>query len=798
MLKNHFKVAWRSLRKNPSSSFINIGGLSIGMAVAMLIGLWIYDEWSFDKQFDHYTRIAQVMENQAINGVYQTQKQIPIPVADELRAKFGSDFTHIILSSQTGEHILTFGENKFTKTGNFIEPQGPQMFTLPMLEGSRDGLKDPHSILLSASVAKALFASTDPLGQTIRIDDSLFVKVMGVYQDQPDNSSLKDVSFLAPWDLYAANDQETRSQRHEWEDNNWQVFVQMADHADMEKVSAKIRSIKADNDGMVKAGDPFKPEMFLFPMSRWHLYSEFKGGVSTGGRIQYVRLFGLIGLFVLLLACINFMNLSTARSEKRAREVGIRKAIGSLRAQLIAQFFTESLLVTALALMVALVWIMLSLPFFNTVADKKISIPWMNGYWWLSGIGFSLFTGLIAGSYPALYLSSFQPVKVLKGVFKAGRLASLPRKALVVTQFTVSITLIIGTVIVFRQIQYARNRPVGYSREGLISIQTHTKDLYDHFSAFRDELLGTGAVAEVAASTSSTTEMGDENGFLDWTGKSQTATADNFAMKGVTQQYAKTIGLQFLEGRDFRTGPTGFDAMTMVASESTVKGMGLKDPIGKTITWTGYKFTVIGVVKDMIIGSPYEAVIPTIYYIAPYPIYTVNVRIDPRVGAAEAVNKIGRVFSKYSPEDPFDYKFADQQYDAKFRSEVLIGKLAGIFAVLAVFISCLGLFGLAAFVAEQRIKEIGVRKVLGASVFNLWRMQSREFVRLVLLSCVVAIPIAWIFLHQWLQQYLYRTQITWWIFAAAGVGALIITLLTVSFQSIKAAMANPVKSLRSE
>ncbi|MDR3711389.1 MAG: ABC transporter permease [Puia sp.] len=798
MLKNYFKTAWRSLRKNPSSSFINIGGLSIGMAIAMLIGLWIYDEWSFDKQFDHYHLIAQVMENQSINGVYQTQKQIPIPVADELRAKFGSDFKQIILSSQTGEHILTFGEKKFAKTGNFIEPQGPELFTLPMLEGSRDGLKDPHSILLSASLAKAFFAGADPLGQTIRIDDSLPVKVTGVYQDLPDNNSLKDVSFLSTWDLYATNDHETRNQRHEWEDNNWQVFVQMADHADMDQVSAKIRNIKADNDKMVKAGDPFKPTIFLFPMSRWHLYSEFKNGVSTGGRVQYVRLFGLIGLFVLLLACINFMNLSTARSEKRAREVGIRKAIGSLRGQLITQFFCESLLVTALAFIVALVWVKLSLPFFNTLADKKISIPWVNGYWWLSGIGFSLFTGLIAGSYPALYLSSFQPVKVLKGVIRAGRLASLPRKALVVTQFTVSIALIIGTLIVFRQIQYARNRPVGYSREGLLTIQTHTKDLYSHFSAFREDLLNTGAIAEVAASTSATTETGDENGFLDWTGKTQNATADNFAMKGVTQQYAKTIGLQFLEGRDFRTGPTGFDAMTMILSESTVKGMGLIDPIGKTITWTGYKFTVIGVVKDMIIGSPYEAAIPTIYYIAPYPIYTVNVRIDPRTSTAEAVNKIGRVFSKYSPGEPFDYKFAVQQYDAKFRSEVLIGELAGVFTALAVFISCLGLFGLAAFVAEQRIKEMGVRKVLGATVFNLWRMQSREFVVLVLLSCLIAIPTAWIFLHQWLQQYPYRTPVSGWIFAAAGAGAITVTLLTVSYQSLRAAMMNPVKSLRSE
>jgi putative ABC transport system permease protein len=798
MIKNYFKIAWRSLSTSRLVSFINIAGLAVGMAVAMLIGLWVWDEASFDRQSENYGRIAQVMENQYINGVYGTQKQIPIPVGEGLRTKFGSNFKRVVLSSLTGDHILAVGDKKLTTTGNFIQPEGPEMLTLPMLAGGRFGLQDPHSILLSGSLAKALFAGVDPVGQTIRMDDSLSVKVTGVYHDFAFNSSFRDVSFLSPWDLYVYADHETRHNQQEWQDNNWQVFVQLADGADFGSVSEKIKYIKADNDKTIKASDPFKPTMFLFPMSRWHLYSEFTNGISTGGRIQYVRLFGLIGIFVLLLACINFMNLSTARSEKRAREVGIRKAMGSRRGQLIVQFFSESLVVTMLAFGCSLLLVLVSLPLFNSLAEKKIVLPWGNPFFWLCGIGFSLVTGLIAGSYPALYLSSFRPVRVLKGVYRAGRLAVLPRKVLVVTQFAVSIALIAGTMIVLEQVRFARNRPVGYSREGLVTIQMHTKDIYTHFDAFRSDLLKTGAVVGAAESTSPTTEMGDENGGLSWTGKDPTATSDNFAMKGVTQEYAKTVGMQFSEGRDFQTGPTGFDAMTMLLSESSVKRMGLKQPIGATVVWSGYKFTVLGVVKDMVMESPYEAPIPTIYYITPFPLYTVSIRINPKVSAAEALRKIGPVFSTYSPAEPFDYKFVDQEYDAKFRGEQRVGELAAFFAILAVFISCLGLFGLAAYVAEQRTREIGVRKVLGASVFNLWKMLSKDFIALVVVACFIAVPIARYFLHRWLQQFPYRTEISWWIFAATVLGAVVITVMTVSYQALMAANKNPVKSLRTE
>jgi putative ABC transport system permease protein len=796
MIKNYLKIAWRNLVKNKVSSSINIGGLAVGMAVAMLIGFWIYDEVSFDRYHENYDRIAQVMQNLSNNSEYVTQRQLPIPVANELKTKFGSDFKQVILSTQTRDSILSVGGKNFTKGGNFIEPQGPAMLTLKMIKGTHSGLKDPHSILLSHSLAITLFGDADALGQTVHINDTLLTKVTGVYEDLPYNSTFKDITFFAPWELAVYSDNGVASNLTQWGNNNWQVFVQLADHANVETVSGKIKNVIAVNSQYVKPADKMKPELLLFPMSKWHLYSEFKNGINTGGRIQYVRLFGLIGIFVLLLACINFMNLSTARSEKRAKEVGIRKAIGSMRRQLIAQFYGESLLVALLSFFFAIALVLLALPFFNTLTDKQISVHWLNPLLWLFGIAFSLFTGLIAGSYPALYLSSFEPIKVLKGVFKTGTLAALPRKVLVVTQFTVSITLIIGTIIVFRQIEFARNRPIGYNRTGLITMETHNSDIYQHFDAFRDDLLKTGAIVDVAQSTSPATEMRNQQSNFSWNGKDPDVNI-GFATEGVTREYGKTVGLQVIDGRDFNAKLDNFKSFSMMLSESAAKQMGLKHPVGETIEWFGFKFTVVGVVKDMVMDSPYAESYPTVFYIAPFHMGVLNIRINPKLSAKDALSKISPVFTKYSPNEPFDYRFTEQEYDTKFHAEQRIGSLATFFATLAIFISCLGLFGLASFVAEQRIKEIGVRKVLGATVFNLWQMLSKDFIVLILISCLIAIPIAWYYLHQWLQSYVYRTEISLWIFAATALGALAITLLTVSFQAIKAALANPVASLRS-
>ena len=799
MFKNYFKTAWRNLLKNRLSSFINIGGLAVGMTLAMLIACWIYNEWSYDRQANNYQRIAQVWA--LWPGHKGAQRQLPAPVVDELRGKFGNNFNKIVMSSMTREHVLSLNQKKLIKAGNFMDPEVLKLFNIHLLKGGPSALNDPHSILLSASLANAFFAETDPVGQIIRMDDSLSLKVTGVYEDFPYNSTFREITFLSPWALYEYFDPETHYNRHSWGDNNWQVFVELADHADLEKVSAKIRSIKADNDPWLDSTghNMNTSELFLHPMSRWHLYSEFKEGNRDSGRIMYVRLFGLIGVFVLLLACINFMNLSTARSEKRAKEVGIRKTIGSLRWQLIGQFFIESLLVAVMAFALAIGLFIISLPFFNGLAETRMNLPWSNPICWIAGIGFVLFTGLIAGSYPALYLSSFQPVKVLKGVFRVGRLAALPRKILVVVQFTVSIAMIIGTIIVFGQVQYAKDRPVGYNQQGLFMMDMHTNSIYDHFSAFRNDLLNTGAVIEVAESVSPVTASWPQNGGLTWTDHNINMASDpDFTMKGVTAEYAKTLGLKFIDGRDFRSGPKGTDSGTMILSESSVKAMGLKDPVGKTVTWMKHNFIVIGVVKNMVMESPYEPPVAAMYFVSPWRMSNITVRINPQLNAREAFKKISPIFAKYSPAEPFDYKFVDEEYDAKFRGESRIGQLTGFFTILAIFISCLGLFGLASFIAEQRSKEIGVRKILGATVFNLWRMLSKDFVLLIVLSCLIAIPIAWWMLHQWLQAYAYRTEISWWIFVVAGLGAIGITLMTVSYQSIKAALTNPVRSLRSE
>ena len=797
MLKSYFKIGWRNLLRNKGYSFINIGGLAAGMSVAILIGLWMYDELSFNKNFKHYDRLAQLMQNQTFNGVVETWTSQAMQLAPELRNKYGSDFKHVIMSSWTWEHKLTFDNKSVSKPGTYMEPAITEMLNLKILAGSGDGLKELNSVLLSQSTAKAIFGDSDPINKVISIDNKLDVKVTGIYEDLPYNCSYANVTFIAPWQLYV--NFENLEKRVGWGNSWFQAIAQIEDHVQMDDVSAKIKDVKLN--AVVQAGsddDRFKPEIFLHPMSQWHLYSEFKNGVSAGGRIQYVWLFGTVGVFVLLLACINFMNLSTARSEKRAKEVGIRKTIGSIRSQLVNQFFSESLLVVFLAFLFSLIIVQLALPWFNEVADKRISILWTTPLFWAVGIGFTFVTGLIAGSYPALYLSSFQPIRVLKGTFRAGRFASLPRQVLVVIQFTVSITLIIGTIVVFNQIQYARNRPLGYNNKGLISTYIKTDEIKKHYDAFRDELYKTGAVEEVAMTDSPITSTDITNSGFDWKGKDP-GMSEEFSTLRVTHEFGKLVGWQIIDGRDF-SREFASDSMAFVINESAAKYMGLKDPVGEIIKWgDDAEFKIIGVVKDLVTQSPYSPVKQTLFLIH-YKNWMslVNIKLNPDLNANDALSKIGTVFKKYDPANPFDFQFADQEYAKKFGNEKRIGNLAAVFAALAVFISCLGLFGLASFVAEQRTKEIGIRKVLGASVLNLWKMLSKDFVLLIVISCAIAIPISIYFMNNWLMQYSYRSSIAWYVLLLAGLGSILITLLTVSFQAVKAAIANPVKSLRSE
>jgi ABC-type antimicrobial peptide transport system permease subunit len=791
MLRNYLKIALRNLTKTKAYSFINIFGLAVGMAVAMLIGLWIYDELSFNKFHQNYDRLAQLYIHQTFNGETGSGRAISLPSATEIKTKYATDFKDVSLASWNFGHLLVNGDKKVNKQGMYAEPALPQMLSLTMLKGTyATALKEPRSILLSESIAKTLFGSADPLNKIIKIDGKNNAKVTGVFQDLPFNSDFYQVNYYLPWSAYLADQSWVKESLQQWGNHSFQCFAQIADHADMQTVSAKIRDVEKKH-----AAASEKPEYFLHPMSRWHLYSDFKDGKNIGGGIKFVWLFGLIGVFVLLLACINFMNLSTARSEKRAKEVGIRKAVGSLRQQLIMQFLSESMLVVFFALVVALLIVLIALSSFNELSGKQVSLPYANPIFWLMLIGFALLTGFLAGSYPALYLSSFNPLSVLKGTFKVGRWAAIPRQVLVVLQFTVSITLIIGTIIVFQQIQHAKNRPVGYDRSGLLQIFMGP-GLSGKYDPLRDDLLKTGAVYEMSQSSSPTTGIWSNQIGFEWEGKDP-KTLPLFGIVACSHHFGKTISWKVLEGRDF-SKEFSTDTSAFILNEAAVKLTGLKNIVGKTIRYNDKPMQVVGVVKDMVMESPYTPIKPTIFLVKYDWANVINIKIMPNASVNDALKKVEAVFKKYDPENPFDFKFTDDEYDAKFRAEERVGKLARVFAVLAIFISCLGLFGLASFMAEQRIKEIGVRKVLGASVLSLWGLLSKDFVRLVFISFLIATPIAWYFLDDWLQQYDYRTTISWGIFVLSGIGAAIITLLTVSYQAIRAALMNPVNSLRSE
>jgi len=795
MLKSYFKIGWRNLIQNKVYSLINILGLATGMAVAMLIAFWIKDELSYNHYHKNHHQLAQVMTTFIDNdGSMETGEAVCMPIGNELRTKYASDFKNVSMASWNFGHILAVGEKKISEQGMWVEANFPKMFSLNMLQGNINSLSDPSSILLSETLAKTLFGNDNALNKMIKLDNKESYKVAGIFEDLPRNTSLYDAKYFLSWKKYVTTQEWLKNAATQWNNHSFQAYVQVADNVDMDKETEKIKNVVMAHKSAAREG---KEQAVLFPMDRWRLYSDFTNGKSSGGRIQFIWLFSIIGVFVILLACINFMNLSTARSEKRAKEVGIRKTVGSVRSQLIGQFLSESVLIAFISFLFSILLALLLLPLFNKLSDKSIGLPWQDPVFWLLALAFTFITGIISGSYPAFYLSKFDPIKVLKGTFRVGKFASLPRKILVVVQFTFSIALIIGTIIVFKQIQFAKNRPVNYRAEGLISVDMSTPDLYGHYDALRSDLLATGAVDNMAESSSPTTAVYSNQIGFDWQGKDP-STLPAFGTIWVTTDFGKTIGWKIKEGRDFSKDFIT-DSTAMILNEAAVKLVGMKENIvGQTITFNDKKYHVVGVVKDMIMESPYKPVTPTIFMCNPENVGIVTVAIKKAVPVADALNKIEAVFKKYNPGAPFDFKFNDEVYAKKFDDQQRLGKLATFFTILATFISCLGLFGLASFVAEQRKKEIGVRKVLGASVYNLWQMLSKEFALLVFISCFIAIPLAWYYLHSWLQQYTYRTTISIWVFIFAGLGALIITLLTVSYQAIRAARANPVNSLRTE
>jgi putative ABC transport system permease protein len=812
MLREYFKIAWRNLFKNRVSSFINIGGLAVGIAVALLTGLWLHDELSFNKYHKNYDRIAEV----AMTGVTTSgpfiSPSLSYPMANLLRTDYKDQFLRFVRTSDGGGAILSQGDKNFQVSGQYMDEGAPDMFSLNMIRGSRAGLADMHSILLAASAAKAIFGEADPIGKTILIDNKLSVRVTGVYEDLPSNTDLSYVHFIAPFGLFVSvNDWLEKTGKNDWTNHFLKVYAEIKPGADFSAVDRRIANsqfehIKNVDDQNYRDMVAYHEKVMLYPMSKWHLEAADRwhqtGSLSPMGMVWIVC---LIGTFVLLLACINFMNLSTAKSEKRAREVGIRKAIGSLRRQLVWQFFGESLLIVLVSFVFALGLTMVSLGWFSEVAGKQMVIPWGNPWFWAVSVLFIFITGIVAGSYPALYLSSFQPVKVLKGALGAGRASIVPRKVLVVFQFTISVALINCTIIVMRQVDHAKDRPVGYTREGLVLMPMTTDDFYGKYDLFRTELLGTGVVENFAESMGKPTEIASNNDGFDWVGR-DVKKEQNYGTLGVSTDYGKTIGWQFVQGRDFSRAFAS-DSLGMVINEAAMKEMGLTDPIGKDITWTWWqdrtkilRYKVIGMVKDMVMQSPYDPARPTVFYLKGHNggLSCIDIRVKPGVAMHQAIPKIEAVMKKLVPKAPFNYQFADEDYAVKFASEERISRLAGFFAVLAIFISTLGLFGLASFTAERRTKEVGIRKVLGASVLNLWGLLNKEFVGLLMISLLIAIPIAYYTMSHWLERYNYRTEPSLWIFGLSGLGALAITLITVSFQAIKAAVANPAKSLRTE
>lgn len=792
MIKNYFKIAWRNLVKNKANAFINVAGLSVGMAAAILILLWIQDEVSYDKFHENKDRIYEVWNRVPMEGELACWNSVSALTAHALEKDLPEVERAVRVVSDNGI-LFSVGDKKLIKSGNMVDTGFLQMFSFPMLKGNPvTALNDIHSIVLTEKAAKSLFGNEDAMGRVIKLQDEENFTVTGVLKNLPDNTRF-DFEFL----ISMSNLKYGEGQNLGWNDNSTPTYVMLKPNANYASVASKIKALKQKYSDEAKI---MKWELFLYPLERWHLYSSFTNGVEdNGGRITFVKLFGIIAGFILLIACINFMNLSTARSEKRAKEVGIRKVVGAQKSSLISQFIGESVFIAFLAGIVAIVIVQMCLPAYNQLTHKKLFINFHNIYTWIAFTGFILFTGLLAGSYPAFFLSSFQPVKVLKGTFKKTNALVTPRKVLVVLQFTFAITLIICTIVIKQQIDYARDRQAGYNKNNLI-YHFMTGDIPKNYTLIKNELLESGIAKSITKTNSPLTERWSNGWGQGWEGKNPNDKT-SFDRYLADEGLGTTAGLQFIQGRDFDLKQFPTDSTGLIINESSLKLMKFKDPIGKTVSDLGIKWHIVGVIKDFILTDPYEPTRPILICGAKsrfMSFQVMQIKLNGKNSIADNLKRAEVIFKKYNPEYPFEYKFVDEAYAQKFDNEQRQGTLAALFAGLTIFISCLDLFGLATYMAENRIKEIGVRKVLGASVTGIATLLSKDFVKLVIISLLIASPVAWFFMSKWLSDFSYRINIEWWVFAIAGLLSITISFITVSFQAIKAAMANPVKSLRSE
>ena len=790
MFKNFFKIAFRNLDRNKGFSIINITGLAIGMAAAILILLWIQNEYSYDGFHKNKDRIYEVWNRVPFNGKTSCWNTVSAGVARALEKDL-PEVERAVRTSHTNNFLLSVGDKKIIKTGIMVDTGFLQMFSFPMQAGNPStALNAMHSMVLTEKTAKSLFGNEDAMGKTIKIENKDNFIVTGILKDLPNNTRF-DFDYLMPY----SNLKYGEGQDLGWGDNSTPTYVLLKPNANYASIALKIKDLKQRYDDGAKT---MKWEFFLYPIDRWRLYSSFTNGLEDkGGRVTFVKLFGIIAGFILLIACINFMNLSTARSEKRAREVGIRKVMGAMKGSLIRQFIGESVFIASLAGIAAIMIVQISLPGYNQLTEKNLFIDFGSIGTWVAFVGFILFTGLLAGSYPAFFLSSFQPVKVLKGTFNKVNALITPRKILVVLQFTFATILIICTVIVKQQIDYARDRQTGYNKDNLI-YHFLTGDIPKNYTLIKNELLESGIAKSITKTNSPLTERWSNGWGQTWPGKDPNDNT-SFDRYLADEGLGVTAGLQFIQGRDFDLKQFPADSSGLIINESSLKVMKFKDPIGQIVGDLGVDWHIVGVVKDFILTNPYEPTRPIMICGAKSKFMSFNVmqiKLNGNNSTAKNLKMAATIFKKYNPDYAFDAKFVDEEYARKFENEKRQGILAGLFASLTIFISCLGLFGLATYMAETRIKEIGVRKILGASVTGITTLLSKDFVKLVLTSFIIAAPLAWWAMHEWLQSYTYRVSIQWWVFALAGLFSVVIAIISVSNQTIRAATANPVKSLR--
>jgi ABC-type antimicrobial peptide transport system permease subunit len=798
MIKTNIKIGFRNILKNKGFFALNAGGLTIGLTALLLIGLWVQSELNFNKEFTNYNNIAYVMQTQyRANDDIRTYKGLPMQLAPVLRKDFGNHLKYVSTSTRSQDFTINYNDNLQMVEGRFAEPDLAHLLDLKMLAGNRKSLEDITSVLISESTAKNIFGTEDAIGKNLKINSALDVKVTGVYKDLPNNSYFKELHFIAPWELLKKRAK--YEERLGWGNYWFQVFTQLPNGSDFESTSNLIKEVM--NDNYLDKSENRDYQLFLHPMSKWHLYSEFENGVNIGGKISFVKTFSVIGMFILLLACINFMNLSTAYALKRGKEVGVRKTLGSSRKQLISQFFTESFVIIIFSFVIALLLTYLLLPKFNLLTLKDISIPFSSTSFWLMSGLLLLITAILSSFYPSIYLSAFRPVKVLKGLVKGSKSEVRVRKSLIVVQFAISSILIIGTLTVIKQINHAKDRPLGFTKELLVSVPINTSKVRNSFDVIQNELLASNNISQVAASDVKITAAYTTNGGdFEWKGKDPKLNPEFWTIRA-THGFGEMVDWKILKGRDFsKDFPS--DTLAFIMNETAVKYTGLENPIGEYIRWgDNGTYKVIGVVKDMVTRSPFDPITPSLMILHKGRFLSyINVKIaadSPNV-IEGAIDDLRTTFQKYDPKNIFTYSFMDDEYKRKFNETSRIASLISWFSIVAIFISCLGVLGLSTYTAIQRKKEIGIRKVLGASIYVIWELLSKQFIVLVLISLVIALPLGYYFSSQWLLDYSYRITINFWMFALVGIIILGITLLTVSYQAVKSAISNPVDSLRSE